>query len=119
MCSSDLQEPSVRVEYRAPDAACNPYLAFAALLAAGLEGIVNEYPLPEPVKQGIDRDAAGLIRLPRNLQEAVSLAQNSSLLQHAIGPAAMDSFCRNKTLEWEAFSRAVTDYETRRYLDVV
>ncbi len=113
------QERSVRVEYRAPDSACNPYLAFAALLAAGLEGIVNEYPLPQPVELGTDRDAAGLTRLPRNLQQAVALAENSPLLKQAIGPEAMDSFCRNKTLEWEAFSRAVTDYEMRRYLDVV
>lgn len=113
------QEPSVRVEYRAPDAACNPYLAFTAMLAAGLEGIENKYSLPEPVTRTNNNDSQQLTRLPKTLQEAVELSQNSPLLQRAIGEEAMQSFCRNKALEWEAFSRAVTDYEMRRYLDVV
>ena len=108
------QEASLRVEYRAPDAACNPYLTFAAILAAGMRGIEQEYDHRE-----IARDSTGQMPLPRTLQEAVEIANRSELLTTEIGTEAMEQFVRNKMLEWEEFSRAVTDYETRKYLSVV
>ncbi len=113
------QESSMRVEYRAPDAACNPYLAFAALLAAGLEGVEKDYPLSTPIIKGSNGNAHSLPRLPNSLHEAVTIAENSELLRTNIGDRAIDSFCRNKNLEWDEFNRTVTDFETNRYLDVL
>lgn len=113
------QEASMRVEYRAPDAACNPYLAFTAMLAAGLEGIDKDYPLSNPIEDGGNGDAHSLPRLPRSLQEAVAIAEKSELLRKHIGDRAVDSFCQNKYLEWDEFNRSVTDFETNRYLDIL
>ncbi len=113
------QEASMRVEYRAPDAACNPYLAFTALLAAGLEGIEKDYPLSTPITKGTNGDSHSLPRLPSSLHEAVTIAEKSELLRKTIGDRAIDSFCRNKYLEWDEFNRTVTDFETNRYLDVL
>ena len=113
------QEASMRVEYRAPDAACNPYLAFTAMLAAGLEGIEKDYPLSNPIEDGGNGDPHSLPRLPRSLQEAVAIAEKSELLRRHIGDQAIDSFCQNKYLEWDEFNRSVTDFETNRYLDIL
>ena len=113
------QEASMRVEYRAPDAACNPYLAFTAMLAAGLEGIEKDYPLSNPITDGGNNNANSLPRLPRSLQEAVTIAAESELLRKHIGDKAIDGFCRNKHLEWDEFNRSVTDFETNRYLDIL
>ena len=118
-------ETSLRVEYRAPDPACNPYLAFSALLAAGLKGIEEEYPLPAPVTADVssmppeERSARGITRLPRNLGEAISLAQGSSLLQETLGEFVFDALIRNKKKEWDEYSSAVTDYEISRYLPLL
>ena len=113
------QEASMRVEYRAPDAACNPYLAFTALLAAGLEGVENDYPLSTPITDTNFAGSHALPRLPSSLQEAVTIAEKSELLRKSLGDRAVDSFCRNKYLEWDEFNRTVTDFETNRYLDVL
>lgn len=113
------QEASMRVEYRAPDAACNPYLAFTAMLAAGLEGIEKDYPVSSPIIEESNGSASALPRLPNSLYEAVSIAERSELLRRNIGDKAIDSFCRNKYLEWDEFNRTVTDFETRRYLDIL
>lgn len=108
------QESSLRVEYRAPDSACNPYLTFAAILAAGMRGIEQQYDHRE-----IARNASEQVALPRTLQEAVEVAKHSELLTTELGSEAMEQFTRNKMLEWEEFNRAVTDYELRRYLSIV
>ncbi|MDP6495860.1 MAG: glutamine synthetase family protein, partial [Dehalococcoidia bacterium] len=85
------REESVRIEYRAPDPACNPYLAFSVLLAAGLEGIEKGYPVPEPVEANVyqmsadDRQRRNIRTLPGSLFEAIQCAENSELLQHALG----------------------------------
>ena len=113
------QEASMRVEYRAPDAACNPYLAFTAMLAAGLEGIEKDYPLSSPIIEKSNGESQLLPRLPSSLYEAVSIAEQSELLRKNIGDAAIDSFCQNKYLEWDDFNRSVTDFETNRYLDIL
>ncbi len=113
------QEASMRVEYRAPDAACNPYLAFTVMLAAGLEGIEKDYPLPSPIIEKSNGESRSLPRLPSSLYEAVSIAEKSELLRRNIGDEAIDSFCRNKYLEWDEFNRSVTDFETNRYLDIL
>jgi len=116
------REQSVRVEYRVPDSACNPYLTFSAMLAAGLEGIESGYTLPDPVQAGLDdmsdTELAGheLSRLPRTLGDALRAAERSDLLEKALGPTAFASFLENKRLEWNEYSATVTDYEVERYL---
>jgi glutamine synthetase len=116
------RESGLRVEYRAPDAACNPYLAFSVLLAAGLEGVENEYPMPEPIEGNVaemsesELAERGVSRLPATLDEAVRLAENSDLLRRALGPAVTESFLSNKRIEWREYNSVVTDYEVSRYL---
>ncbi len=115
------REESVRVEYRAPDAAANPYLLFSVLLAAGLDGIENKMSLPEPIEEDVyqmsdtELSERGVARLPRTLDEAIRLAENSDLLEKALGPTVMANFLANKRLEWQEFSNTVTDYELTRY----
>ena len=115
-------ETSVRIEYRAPDAACNPYLAFSVMLAAGIRGIEEEYPVPPPVEGNVtamtpdERQARGIKALPGSLGEAIAIAEESGLLREALGEHILNSFIRNKKLEWEEFRAAVTDYEVARYL---
>ena len=116
------RETGVRVEYRAPDASCNPYLAFSVMLAAGLEGVEKGYPLPEPIEGNLDAMSEaelaerGVSRLPATLDEAVRVAENSALLSRALGPTVLEGYLNNKRIEWRDFSRTVTDYEISRYL---
>jgi glutamine synthetase len=115
------REESVRLEYRAPDAAANPYLLFSVLLAAGLDGIESKLPLPQPLEDDVFRmtdaelSAHGVARLPRTLDEAIRLAENSELLEKALGKTVMKNYLANKRLEWQEFSNTVTDYELARY----
>ncbi len=118
-------ESSVRIEYRAPDPACNPYLAFSAMLMAGLKGIQEQYPVPPPVEGNVfamlpeERLARGIQSLPASLGEAISLAQESQLLHDALGEHILNSFIQNKKLEWEEYRATVTDYEISRYLPIL
>ena len=115
-------ETSVRIEYRAPDPACNPYLAFSVMLAAGLKGIEEEYPVPPPVEGNVyemtpdEFETRGIKTLPASLGEAIALAENSQLLREALGEHVHKSFIRNKQLEWQDYRSSVTDYEIDRYL---
>jgi glutamine synthetase len=116
------REDSVRIEYRAPDTACNPYLAFSVILAAGLAGVEREYPLHEPIAGNLadmsDEELveAGAARLPGNLSEAVQLAENSELVRNVLGNRVFESFLKNKKIEWQEYEATVTDYEVGRYL---
>jgi glutamine synthetase len=118
-------ESSIRVEYRAPDPACNPYLAFSVMLAAGLRGIQENYPLPAPVVGNVldmtpqRRHSLGINPLPGSLGEAIALAENSELLQEALGEHVFHSFMENKKIEWEGYRSTVTDYEVAHYLPVL
>ena len=118
-------ETSLRVEYRAPDPACNPYLAFSALLAAGLRGIEAEYPLPSPVAADVssmsaaERETRGIQRLPTNLGEAIALAEGSELLRETLGDFVFATLIRNKKREWARYNAAVTDYEITSYLPLL
>jgi glutamine synthetase len=115
----------MRIEYRAPDPACNPYLAFSAMLAAGLRGIEEEYPVPPPVEGNVfamgddERHSRGIKTLPGSLGEAIVLAEDSELLRQALGEHILNSFIRNKKLEWEEYRATVTDYEISRYLPIL
>ena len=118
-------ESSVRIEYRAPDPACNPYLAFSVMLAAGMQGIEEEYPVPPPLEGNVfamapeERQARGIKTLPGSLGEAIALAEESELLRDALGDHILNSFIRNKRIEWEEYRATVTDYEVSRYLPIL
>ncbi|MBM3934086.1 MAG: glutamine synthetase [SAR202 cluster bacterium] len=119
------REASRRIEYRAPDPACNPYLAFSVMLAAGLEGIEKQYKLPPVAERNVfaltagEREAMGIEMLPRSLGEAILLTEKSELVRKALGPRVFDSFIRNKKIEWDRYRRHVTDYEIKRYLPIL
>jgi glutamine synthetase len=115
-------ESSIRVEYRVPDPACNPYLALSAMLAAGLRGIQEGYEVPSPVVGNVlemtpqRRQSLGIRSLPASLGEAITLAENSELLHEALGDHVFTSLIQNKKMEWEEYRSTVTDYEVSRYL---
>jgi glutamine synthetase len=119
------QENATRIEYRSPDPACNPYLAFAVMLAAGLEGIEKEYPCPEPLEENVyeltekERQERGITHLPGSLWEAVELAEESDLLRRCLGDHLFNSLLDNKKIEWSEYRRQVTDYELKRYLPIL
>ncbi len=119
------KEAATRIEYRGADPACNPYLAFAAMLAAGLEGIANEYPCPEPVEENVfemseeERLERGIDHLPGSLSEAIELAEGSDLLRRCLGDHLYGSLLTNKKIEWTSFRRHVTDFELKRYLPIL
>lgn len=106
------RESSRRVEYRSPDAACNPYLVFALLLAAGLEGIKNGYELPIEMAQNADV-------LPADLNEAISAARESELAKTVLGETLFEKFIANKCIEWENYRAQVHAYELEKYLSVL
>src|SRR6185295_9997027 len=119
------KEGATRVEYRAPDPACNPYLAFAMMLAAGLEGIEREYPLPAPTEDNAfelgadERKSRGIEMLPGSLKEAIEAFSGSDFARRALGDHVYESLLTNKTIEYDEYRRYVTDYELDRYLAVL
>jgi len=104
------KENSTRIEFRAPDSACNPYLAFAVTIAAGLKGVESGYEL------GIDESPASL---PADLNEAILAMQESELVRQCLGEHLFDYFLRNKRAEWLEYSKQVTAFELDRYLPVL
>jgi glutamine synthetase len=119
------KEKSTRIEYRAPDPACNPYLAFSVMLAAGLEGIKKNYAIPEPANDNIysmtdeGRQRAQIKSLPEDLLEAIKITEKSQLVRNALGDELFDFFIRNKKLEWDEYKAQVTQYEIDRYLPIL
>jgi glutamine synthetase len=116
---------SRRVEVRTLDSACNPYLAYSVILAAGLKGIEKGYELPPPAEDNIwqlsdaERRAAGYAQLPQNLGEALAEMERSELLPETLGEHVFDFFLRNKRVEWDNYRSAVTPYELRTLLPVL
>jgi len=116
------REQATRIEFRSPDPACNPYLAFSVMLAAGLEGIEKGYTPPEPVEENIyemteaERKERGIGTLPASLWEAITIAEKSDLVRKALGDHVFDAFITNKKVEWNYYRTQVTDYEIQRYL---
>jgi glutamine synthetase len=115
---------STRVEYRAIDPSCNPYLAFSLLLAAGMRGIEENYELPPEAKRNMfelsadDQIDMGVERLPQSLAEAIDLMEHSSLVRDVLGDHIYEWFLRNKRSEWREYQRVVTQFELDRYLPV-
>jgi len=119
------RELHTRIEYRSPDPACNPYLVFAVMLAAGLDGIEKEIPLPAPVEENVfemtaeERAARGIEMLPGSLIEAIEAAEGSELLRSALGDHVFESLLKNKRIEWDRYRRHITDFELAEYLPVL
>ena len=115
---------ATRIELRCPDPSCNPYLAFAVMLKAGLDGIRRGLPLPEPIEENLYQfDEAELRRrniglLPSTLGEALEALQNDSVIQEALGDHILERFLEAKRLEWNEFRTYVTQWEIDRYLEV-
>ncbi len=113
---------SARVELRCPDLSCNPYLAFAAMLAAGLDGIERELPLGPPLEeQGYDLDPEAtesryVRALPSSLSEAVTALASDEVIADALGGELVERIAEAKRLEWQEFATHVTDWEMTRYL---
>jgi glutamine synthetase len=119
------KENATRMEYRSPDPACNPYLAFAVMLAAGMRGIEKAYPLPDPVEEDIfemdekARAKAGITSLPGSLYEATQVLQESKLVRDTLGGHIFEKFIENKKVEWDRFRVHVSQYEIDRYLPML
>ncbi|MEK6274424.1 MAG: glutamine synthetase family protein [Actinomycetota bacterium] len=118
-------EQATRAEIRCPDPACNPYLTFAALLHAGLEGIEQGYELPEPMETNLyhltpeQRKERGIVSLPETLGEAIDALAESELARKALGPHIFDRYIELKRKEWDEYRVQLTDWETDRYLSVL
>jgi glutamine synthetase len=116
---------STRVEYRSPDSACNPYLAFAVILAAGLKGIEEGYELPAEATTNLfamtpeELAADGIRPLPGSLNEAVADMERSELMAAALGEHVFEWFIRNKRAEWASYKTHISQFELNRYLPLL
>jgi len=121
---SEGREKSTRLELRCSDPSCNPYLAFAVMLAAGLTGIEEEIEPPRPVEEDVyDFDDKKLAKfyiktLPANLGEAIEKFKKSKLMKETLGDHAFNKYFETKTVEWNEFQRSVTDWELTKYRDL-
>ena len=119
------KEAATRMEFRSPDPACNPYLAFAVMLAAGLQGVTDGYALPDPVEEDIyemdaaARERAGITSLPGSLFEAATAFESSGLMRATLGDHIFHKLIANKKLEWDRYRKQVTSYELERYLPML
>ena len=118
-------EQATRAEIRCPDPACNPYLTFAALLHAGLEGIEQGYELPEPMETNLyhltpeQRKERGIVSLPETLGEAVDALAGSELVRKALGQHIFDRYVELKRAEWDEYRVQLTEWELKKYLSVL
>jgi glutamine synthetase len=116
---------ATRVEFRCPDPACNPYLAFAVMLAAGLKGVEKGYALPEPVEEDIfelsaqERVKKGIPSLPGSLAEAIEETEKSALVREALGDHIFGKFIENKKIEWDRYRTHVSQFELEKYLPIL
>ena len=119
------KENATRIELRSPDPACNPYLAFAVMLAAGLDGIEKGLTLPPDVVDDVyemtaaARAECGIGQLPGDLDEAIVAMEESALVREALGDQVFEWFLRNKKAEWMSYHTRVTPYELEEYLPIL
>jgi glutamine synthetase len=119
------KEQATRAELRCPDPACNPYLTFAGMLHAGLEGIERGYELPEPMETNLyhlssdERKRLGIEQLPETLGEAIEELASSELVLKALGEHVFTRYVDLKRTEWEAYRIQVTPWELDQYLSVL
>jgi glutamine synthetase len=119
------KEEATRIEYRAPDPSCNPYLAFACMLRAGLRGIEEKLTPPEPIEENIyhmldeEREKRGIKSLPGSLIEAIQMTEKSELVRTTLGDHVFNEFIANKKIEWDNYRKYITDYEIKNYLPIL
>jgi glutamine synthetase len=119
------KEKATRIEFRSPDPACNPYLAFASMLAAGLKGIEENYELTEPMERDVYHLSAkemkdlGVGCLPGSLIEAIEIAEKSDFLKEVLGDHIFNNLVTAKRIEWDEYRKRVHDYEINTYLPVL
>ncbi|MBV9359161.1 MAG: glutamine synthetase, partial [Chloroflexi bacterium] len=119
------KERATRMELRCPDPACNPYLTFAVLLQAGLEGIEHRYELPDPMETNLyhlsseERRRLGIEQLPATLGEAIELTAESELVLRVLGEHMFNRYIEIKRQEWDDYRVQVTPWELERYLPVL
>jgi glutamine synthetase len=117
------QKNAMRVELRCPDPSANPYLAFAVMLAAGLDGIERDLAPPSPVNENVyhfdedDLRERAIGTLPGTLAEALAALEQDEVIQRALGPAIAAAFLRAKRAEWDEYRIQVTSWELERYLE--
>ena len=115
-------EQSTRIEYRSPDPACNPYLAFSVILAAGLRGIKEGYELPQEADANLFEigddmlEKLGIGQLPQSMSDALRVMERSELVAEALGEHIFEWFLRNKRAEWRGYKTHISQYELNRYL---
>jgi glutamine synthetase len=120
-----LKGQSTRVELRTIDAACNPYLAYAVVLAAGMKGIEQGMEVPREAEDDVwslterERTSLGIEPLPKSLHEAIEIAERSELLAETLGEHVFDFFLRNKRAEWDEYRGQVSAFERDRMLPVL
>jgi len=116
---------ATRIEFRCPDPACNPYLAFTVMLAAGLKGVQEGYELPEPVEEDIfemsseARAQRGIESLPGSLDEAIRETEKSEVVREALGDHIFEKFIANKKIEWDRYRTHVSRFELEKYLPIL
>jgi glutamine synthetase len=119
------KEKATRIELRSPDPACNPYLCFSVMLAAGLKGIEDGLEPPDPIEENVyemtekQREARGIRTLPANLADAIALTEKSALVKEALGEHVFSAFIENKKIEWNQYRIHVSKYELDRYLPML
>ncbi len=119
------REKATRIEFRSPDPACNPYLCFSVMLAAGLDGIKNNLTPPSPIEENVyemtseERQKRGIGMLPGSLAEAIRLAEGSKLVRETLGEHVFNSFIENKKKEWDEYRTQVTEYELKKYMPIM
>ena len=119
------KEKATRMELRSPDPACNPYLAFSVMLAAGLEGIERNYSLPDPIEEDIftmdekRKKELGIRSLPGSLYEAVQEFEKSELMKQTLGDHIFSKFIANKKVEWDNYRTHISQFEIEKYLPLL
>lgn len=119
------KEKATRMEFRSPDPACNPYLAFACMLSAGLEGIEKKYKIPPAMERDVyhltddEKLQHGIDCLPGSLIEAIEIAENSSILKKTLGEHIFNNLILGKKIEWDEYRKRVHGYELDTYLPVL
>ena len=119
------RENSTRIEYRAADPACNPYLTFSVMLAAGLKGIEEGLTPPDPVEENVyemtvaQREARGIGTLPESLHQAIGICEKSQLVKDTLGDHLFGNFIDNKKAEFQEYRSQVTQWELKKYLEIL
>jgi glutamine synthetase len=116
------KETATRIEFRSPDPACNPYLAFTVMLGAGMDGIEKKMELPDPIEEDIfemnpaERRAHGITDLPGNLYASILETEKSKLVREVLGDHIFNKFIENKKIEWDQYRTHISQFEIERYL---